>query len=543
MTNKEYANLLVPNVKNDYKYYEEKYPERNLSEDKIVTRFAPSPTGTMHKGNLLSAFTGFNYAKQSGGIFFLRVEDTDQKREVDGGTENIIEALGELNIIFDEGHTLGGNYGPYLQSERKDIYHAFVKKLIEDDLAYPCFCSSEEISEIRAYQEKNKKRIGYYGKYAKCRNLSKEDVINKVNNGEKYIIRLKSPGSFYEKVVLDDLIRGKIEMPENDIDEVILKTDGLPTYHFAHAIDDHLMRSTHIIRGDEWISSYPKHDQLFKALGFKVPKYAHISPINIKDGETVRKLSKRKDPWAAVSYYNESGIPSDVMKLYLATLINSNFEEWYHENTDKDISDFTFSFNKMSISGPIFDLEKLKNISKTYFARLKADTIYNNLLTYTKKYDEEFYNIISKNKDYVIGMLNIERDVPKPRKDIFAYSNIKNIYWFMFDELFDKNEDDYEEVTNVSKEDFIDYVTKYYDEEQSQEDWFNALAIYADTVGYTKDRKAYKENPDNYKGTTADFCKVLRIIITKKNLSPNLYDVIRLLGKDKLLDRVYKYLK
>ena len=327
MTNKEYANLLLPNVKNDWEYYEKKYPERKLNESSMVTRFAPSPTGFVHMGSLLSALTNVWYAKQSNGIVYLRIEDTDQKREVENGVEGIFNDFKNLDVCFDEDLMQGGNYGPYIQSERKDIYQAYAKKLIEEDKAYPCFCSSEEIEKTRELQESKKARIGYYGKYAKCRFLTKEQVIDKINNGEKYIIRFKSPGSFYNKVVLNDLIRGNIEMPENDIDDVIIKSDGLPTYHFAHVIDDHLMRTTHVFRGDEWISSYTKHDQLFKMLDFELPRYAHISPINIKDGETIRKISKRKDPWAAISYYDKRGIPNDAIKLYLATLCNSNFEE------------------------------------------------------------------------------------------------------------------------------------------------------------------------------------------------------------------------
>ncbi len=543
MNNLEYANFLVPNVEKDWNYYENLYKNRNLNNDQIVSRFAPSPTGSMHVGNIYGAFTGYSYAKQSGGIFYLRVEDTDQKREVENGTEAIINGLKELNILFDEGHTIGGEYGPYLQSERKDIYKAFVKKLIEEDKAYPCFCTQDDINSIREIQENKKQRLGYYGKFAKCRNLSRDEIVNKVTNNESYIIRLKSDGSFYNKVILNDLIRGKIEMPENDIDEVILKSDGLPTYHFAHAIDDHLMKTTHVIRGDEWVSSYPKHEQLFRMLGFNLPNYAHISPINIKDGDTIRKLSKRKDPWAAISFYNELGIPHEVIKLYLATLMNSNFEEWYNLNLDKTIEDFEFNFNKMGVNGPIFDYEKLVNISKTYFTTLKASEIYDNLLLYTSKYDTTFNNIVSNNKDYIVNMLNIEREVPKPRKDITAYSDIKKIYWFMFDELFDENSDNYEEVTNVTRDVLIDYFDNIFDRNDSQEEWFGKLSEYANNIGFTNDRKAFKANPENYKGTTADFCKIIRIMITKKNLSPNLYDIVILLGKDKLIDRINKYFK
>lgn len=541
MTNKEYANLLLPNVKHDWEYYEKLYPERKLNPGAMVTRYAPSPTGHVHIGNVFSALCDIWYANNSKGIAFLRIEDTDHNREIENGVESIVEDLKNLNIKYDEGYSIGGIYGPYLQSERKDIYQAFAKKLIEEGNAYPCFCTKEDLDKTRELQESKKTRIGYYGKYAKCRFLTQEQVIDKVNHGEKYIIRFKSPGSFYNKCILNDLIRGKIEMPENDIDDVIIKNDGLPTYHFAHVIDDHLMHTTHVIRGDEWISSYPKHDQLFKLMGFKLPNYVHISPINIKDGETIRKISKRKDPWAAISYYDEKGIPYDAIKLYLATLCNSNFEEWYNTTSSNKIEDFDFSFDKMSISGPIFDLEKLKNISKTYFSRLSAEEIYKNLLIYTNKYDKDFNEIIKNNKEYMINILNIERNTEKPRKDISAYEDIKKYFWYMFDNLFLDNKDTYEEFNDVDNSIVINYAKNIYNESDDEQTWFNNLKEYAEKNGFTSNRKEYKSNPENFKGTTADFCKIIRILITKKNLSPNLYDVLKLIGKDKLLKRINLY--
>lgn len=541
MNNKEYADYLIPNVLHDYEYYEELYPERNLDDSAIVTRCAPSPTGKLHMGSLMQALTSLVYANQTNGVLYLRIEDTDHKREIEDGVNQIVKDFKNLDIDFNEGYSFGGNYGPYLQSERGDIYKAYAKKLIEKDLAYPCFCSEDDLNKIRELQESKKARIGYYGKYAKCRYLTKEQVLEKINNGEKYIIRLKSPGSFYNKAVLNDAIRGKIEQPENDIDIIIIKSDGLPTYHFAHAVDDHLMHTTHIIRGDEWVASYPIHEQLFKVLGFKLPTYAHISPINVKDGNTIRKLSKRKDPWAAMSFYDENGIPNDAIKLYLSTLINSNFEEWYNENPEKSFTDFKFSFDKMSVSGPIFDVEKLNNIAKTYFSRLPAEKIYDELLKYTKKYDEEFYQLVLNNKEYMLNMLNIERGTDKPRKDIACYKDVKKYFWYMFDELFEKNHDMYEEMPNISEELVKNYVNNIYDENSDESSWFSSLKEFADNNGFTSDRKAYKANPENYKGTTADFCKAIRIIITKKNQSPNLYDIIKLIGKDRLLKRIDKY--
>ena len=541
MTNKEYADLLIPNVEHDWNYYEEKYPDRKLDKNAIITRCAPSPTGKLHMGSLMQALTSYVYAKETNGILYLRIEDTDHKREIENGVQLLVQDFKNLEIDFNEGYSFGGEYGPYLQSERKDIYQAYAKKLIEEDLAYPCFCSEDDLNKIRELQESKKARIGYYGKYAKCRYLTKEQVIEKINNGEKYIIRLKSPGSFYNKAVLDDVIRGKIEQPENDIDIIIIKSDGLPTYHFAHAVDDHLMHTTHIIRGDEWVASYPIHEQLFKVLGFKLPKYAHISPINVKDGDTIRKLSKRKDPWAAMSYYDENGIPNEAIKLYLSTLINSNFEEWYNENPEKSFTDFNFSFDKMSVSGPIFDIEKLNNIARTYFSRLSADKIYDELLKYTEKYDDEFNTLIKNNKEYMISILNIERNGDKPRKDIAAYKDVKYYFWYMFDELFNQNTDGYEDILSIDKNILYDYVNKVYDINDDEEAWFSKVKDYADENGFTKDRKQYKENPYKYLGTTADFCKIIRVIITKKNQSPNLYEIIKLLGKDRLLKRIEKY--
>ncbi len=541
MNNKEYADYLIPNVLHDYEYYEKLYPERNLDDSAIVTRCAPSPTGKLHMGSLMQALTSLVYANQTNGVLYLRIEDTDHKREIEDGVNQIVKDFKNLDIDFNEGYSFGGNYGPYLQSERGDIYKAYAKKLIEKDLAYPCFCSEDDLNKIRELQESKKARIGYYGKYAKCRYLTKEQVLEKINNGEKYIIRLKSPGSFYNKAVLNDAIRGKIEQPENDIDIIIIKSDGLPTYHFAHAVDDHLMHTTHIIRGDEWVASYPIHEQLFKVLGFKLPTYAHISPINVKDGNTIRKLSKRKDPWAAMSFYDENGIPNDAIKLYLSTLINSNFEEWYNENPEKSFTDFKFSFDKMSVSGPIFDVEKLNNIAKTYFSRLPAEKIYDELLKYTKKYDEEFYQLVLNNKEYMLNILNIERGTDKPRKDIACYKDVKKYFWYMFDELFEKNYDMYEEMPNISEDLLKNYVNNIYDENSDESSWFSSLKEFADNNGFTSDRKAYKANPENYKGTTADFCKAIRIIITKKNQSPNLYDIIKLIGKDRLLKRIDKY--
>ena len=542
MTNKEYSDFLIPGVEHDYLYYEEKYPERNLKEGAVVSRFAPSPTGFVHMGSLYTSFSDLRFAKQTGGVCFLRIEDTDGKRTVENGIEGILDDFESLNISFDEDPIKGGEYAPYVQSERQDIYKAFAKKLIEEDKAYPCFCTEDTLNEIRTLQEVSKDRIGYYGNYSKCRHLTKEEVIEKINNGEKYIIRLKSNGNFLNKIVLNDLIKGKIEMPENDIDVVIIKGDGLPTYHFAHVVDDHLMRTTHVFRGDEWVSSYPIHDQLFKVLGFKLPKFAHIAPITIKEGNTIRKLSKRKDKEAAISYYAKEGIPSEVINLYLATVNNSNFEEWYNQNTDKTIDDFTFTFNKMPIGGSLFDIDKLMNISKIYFSRQKSEDIVEKLLPYLQKYDEEFYNIVSNNKEKLISILNIEKYIKRPRKDIASFSDVRKYTWYMFDELF--NKDAY---NNIEKKDYYnadilkDYFDNYYDASDEKDVWFDKIKLVAEKYGFAKEVKEYKENPENYKGHVGDVCELIRVAVTSLTTTPDLYEILKILDKKSINDRIMMF--
>src|SRR5574344_1205667 len=447
------ADLIFPEITLTIEDYEKMYPSRDLDKKAIVSRYAPSPTGFIHIGALLATFTGSTFARQTNGKFYLRIEDTDTKRTIENGVSKIINGLKEFDINFDEGPISeteeSGNYGPYIQSDRREIYHAFIKELIKEGKAYPCFCSSEELEELREYQTKKKMRIGYYGKNAKCRNISPEEAIERIQNGEKYIIRLKSPGNFENKIKLNDVIRGQIEMPENDIDIVIMKGDGLPTYHFAHLVDDHLMHTTHVIRGDEWLPSLPVHVQLFEMFGFEPPKYVHISPLMKNDNGTVRKLSKRKDPECAMSYYHELGLPKEAVMLYLATITNSNFEEWYNQNQEKSYLDFKFEFAKMNKSGALFDIDKVYNISKIFMSRLKATNLYARALKYYEEYDKEFYDLLIKYKDRSISMLNIEREVPKPRKDLATYSDIKKEFWYMYDELFNNDHEyDFKSINN-----------------------------------------------------------------------------------------------
>ena len=537
----ELSELLFPNIDKTRTYYEELYPERSLPEGAMVTRFGPSPTGFVHMGSLFGSFIDSIYARQSNGVFFLRIEDTDQKRSVENGVEGIFEDLKSFDIIPDESTKVGGNYGPYIQSERAEIYQTYVKELIAEGLAYPCFMTEEELANIREEQEINKVRTGVYGIYAADRDLSLEEIKTKIANGEEYVIRLKSPGNPKNTVELEDLIKGKMKFPESDEDFVLLKKDGIPTYHFAHAIDDHLMHTTHVIRGDEWVSSVPKHIQLFNVLGFELPKYCHHAPITKKDEETgtIRKLSKRKDPEAAVSYYDEVGIPIDAVKLYLATILNSNFEEWYLENTDKSFKDFTFTFDKMAVGGTAFDIEKLNNISRTYFSRKSGQEVFNETLEWAKKHDADYAKILEDNKDGMTKFLNIEKDGERPRKDIAKYSDVKEEFSYAIDSIF-KNEN-YSKFDGEKKYD-IDLVTDYVENtlnlDVTNEEWFATVKEFAIANGYAGSPKDYKKNPDDYKGHVGDVCEAIRVMVTGRTKSPDLFSIMKILGKDKIKERI-----
>lgn len=550
MTNKELANLIFPNITKTVEDYERMYPERNLEKGSVVTRFGPSPTGFVHLGSLFSSFVARKVATDTKGVCFLRIEDTDQTRLVENSVTEIIRDLKDFHIEFDEGMISEteevGNYGPYMQSKRKDIYQAFASYLIEKGLAYPCFYTSEELAEMKEIQEASKERIGCYGKYAKYRDLPNEEVAQKIKDGHSYIIRLKSPGNFDKKVVVNDLVKGKIEFPENDLDIVIIKKDGLPTYHFAHLVDDHLMRTTHVIRGDEWISSLPTHIQLFQVFGYDVPKYAHLSPLMKIDEETgnKRKLSKRKDPELAVSYYHEAGIPKEAVLLYLMTVANSNFEAWYDANPTLGIEDFTFDFKKVSTSGALFDLEKLYNISKNYISRLKATEVYDRTVIYSKEFDLEFASVLETYKDYSIAIFNIEREQKKPRKDYATFKDVKKQVWYMYDEYFNDNLTyefgkitDQEEIRNI----LFTYFNEFYDELDDKETWFNKVKELSTKLGYCADMKEYKANPDAYKGNVADVSTVIRVAVTTKSQTSDLYEILKLLGKERIEKRISKF--
>ena len=545
MTNKDLANIIFPDITKTIEDYAKMYPERNLEEGAKVTRFAPSPTGYMHLGGFYQAIIDYVMAKNSNGVFFLRNEDTDQQREVKEATKLIMDTLNHYNILPDEYEYNGeivGNYGPYVQSERKEIYHAFIKYLIEIGRAYPCFCTKEELDEMREAQERSKVRTGYYGSYAKYRNVSVEELISKVKEGLPYVIRFKSMGNFDKKFVFDDLVKGKIELPENDEDFVIMKSnDGLPTYHFAHLVDDYLMHTTHVVRGEEWLSSVPKHIELFKAFGFKTPKYVHTPLIIKKDGNSVRKISKRKDPEASMSYYKEKGYPTIAVIEALMTIINSNYEEWHTANPDKEFTDFVYSPKKMSSSGAFFDLEKLDNISRNVISKMTKEEVYDNLYNWTKEYDKEFNELITKYDTYTKNVLNIEREQKKPRKDYDCYSNIKNQIFYMYDELYNPSSYEWQSITDMNEINKVLslYMEKYFDL-SDKEVWFNNIKNLCDELGYASNMKDYKENPDNYKGSVADISTVLRVGITSKSMTPDLYEIMRLLGKDRILSRIEK---
>ena len=544
MNYQDLANLLYPNITGDIKSLEEKYKERQLPEGAEVCRFAPSPTGRMHMGNLFASFIPEVIAKQSKGVFILRIEDTDEKRAIDNGVQLILDDLENFNYVVDEHPIKGGEYGPYVQTQRTEIYHTVAKYLVSIGRAYPCFCSADDLTKMRTIQEAKKDRIGYYGNYAKCRNLTFDEIKERIERGDKWVLRLKSLGDFNKKFVFSDLIKGDIELPENDIDQVLIKSDGIPPYAFAHVCDDHFMRVTTVTRDDSYISSVPYHLEIWNACGFKAPKFAHLLPLNKKDGDTIRKISKRKDPEAAVAFYHEKGIPNEAIKLYFATIMNSNFEDWFLENQDKSYRDFTFTFNKMSTSGSLFDLEKLMNISKVYFSKLTASEIYERVLNYSKQYDEEFYNLIKEDSKYLIDLLNIERNTERPRMDIGSYSDVKKEFWYMYDELFNKVEEPYKDVNYSYDVSFIkDYFENVYDESDNEEDWFNKVKEYASMKGFAINRKEYKEDPSRFLGNIADFCSIIRVMLTTSNMSPNMYDLLKIYGKDKLLKRVDLFLE
>ncbi len=526
-----------------------KYPRRNLKEGEKITRFAPSPTGFMHMGNLYSAIIDERVAHsgKNSGIFFLRIEDTDQKREVEGALEIIIDNLKYYGLNYEEGVINSssddfGIYGPYTQSKREDIYKVFVKDLLQKGLAYPCFCTEEELEEIINKQKaQNCSRLGYYGGWAKYRNFPIEEAIKKIENGEKCVIRLKSPGDFNKKIVVNDILRGNLEFHENDLDVVILKQNGLPTYHFAHLIDDFLMGTTTIIRGEEWLPSLPLHVQLFQIMKWKAPKYLHISPL-MKIDETTgnkRKLSKRKDPENNLEFFKQAGYPGESVVEYLLNLANSNFEDWRRQNKDKNYKDFTFDMKKMNNSGAIFDLIKLNNISKDVVSKMTADEIYNNVSKWAEKYDKELFKLMTENSEYILKIFNIEREnIKKPRKDIAKWSDINNEIEYFFKLNKEEVENNLKDFNREDIKNIVKYFLETYNEKDDNQTWFEKLKEVAEKCGYSSSTKEYKENPDKFKGDISTVATILRVLITGRLQSPDLCSIMKVLGRNKIEERL-----
>lgn len=542
-SNLKMADLLLGNIDKTPQDYEKLYPARNIEKNAKVTRFAPSPTGFLHMGSLFAAFVAMETAKSTGGVFYLRIEDTDKKREVENGVSCIVNGLKEYGIESDEGMLNEtesyGSYGPYIQSERTPIYQSYVKSLIEKGLAYPCFMSEDEISAIREEQSQKKELPGIYGEYAKYRSITVDEAKEKIENGEEYVIRLHSPGKIGDRVKFVDGIKGEIEMDANILDVVLLKKDGTPTYHFAHVVDDHLMRTTDVTRGDEWISSAPIHLQLFEILGFEAPRYAHISPIMKEDEETggKRKLSKRKDPEAAVEFYQNSGYPYEVVLEYLLTIANSNYEEWRMENPDADRSEFEFSLAKMSKAGALFDLAKLNDISKNFISKMSAEEVYDRTCEWAEQNDEKLYSLLNEDEEYAKTIFAIERGNEKPRKDIGKWEDVRNYVSYFYDDLWDRKLDF---ADNLSNEDMIEILEKYseiYDENEKSEDWFPKVRELAISLGYAKAPKEYKKNPDEYKGHVGDVASVIRVAVTGRRNTPDLYEILQTLGADEVMKR------
>ena len=550
MDYKKLAELLFPQIDKTPEYYEEMYPERNLPEGARVTRFAPSPTGYLHIGGLFSALVDVLTAQTTNGVSFLRIEDTDKKREIDDGVSAIVNGFDYFGVEFTEGvtgfGTEKGAYGPYTQSKRAEIYQTIAKSLVEKGVAYPCFCTADELTALREEQTKGDALIwGYFGKWAKCRDLSFEEIEKNIAEGKPWVLRLRSSGSEDKKIMFDDVIRGKIEMPENIIDEVLLKSDGIPTYHFAHACDDHFMRTTHVIRGEEWISSVPKHIELFRVCGYKPPKFAHTPQVMKIDEETgdKRKLSKRKDPEAAVSYFFEQGFPKESVLEYLLTLLNSNFEDWRRANPKAPISEFPFNLKKMSASGCLFDLIKLNDVSKNVISVMTAEQVYDNVCEWAKVYDEDFYGIFTADPEFSKAVVNIDRENPKPRKDIAKWNEVKDYVAYLYNSLYTP---DYTMPENIAKEDAAAIIAKYAETFSLADDkdtWFAKIKDMCEPLGFTPNVKEFKKNPEAFKGHVGDISTVIRIALTSRKNTPDLYSIMQLLGEDEIKVRLAKALE
>ena len=534
------ADLLFPDVHETPEDVEQRFPPRQLPEGAVVTRMAPSPTGFVHLGNLVQGLTSERMAHQSGGVLFLRVEDTDAKREVPGAVEVLIKTLKHYGISFDEGATMEGDngiYGPYRQRQRADIYHVYAKKLVSEGKAYPCFCTEEELTAMRETQEANKENTGYYGKYAIWRDRSLEDIQAQLDAGNPWVLRFRSTGSIENQFKFDDLVKGKLTITENDIDHVLLKSDGIPTYHFAHAVDDHLMRTTHVVRGDEWLPTLPFHIQLFQALGFKLPKYVHIGPLMKMDGSSKRKLSKRKDPELALTYYKAEGFPVAAVYEYIMTLLNSNFEDWRRANPDAPVDNFKFSAKKLNPAGSLFDYAKLVDVSKNVISRMDAEQVYTLLTQWAQEFDPEFGALLAGDPDYATRILAIGRGGKKPRKDLAVWKDAKPYMGFFYDQYLETPEFDGKFAPGVIAKVLNRFLASF-DIADDANTWFEKVKAITTDMGFTTDMKAYKANPDAFPGTVADVSTFIRLAVTGKTNSPDLYTVMQILGKDRTVARI-----
>lgn len=549
--NQNILERLFPNALPTRAEIEERYPSRGLQPEQLVTRIAPSPTGFMHIGTLYTALIAERLAHQSGGVFFLRLEDTDKKREVEGADRLITESLQQYGIAVDEMPAIGdgavevGAYGPYIQSLRREIYQAYVKNLLENDLAYPCFASPEEMETMRKTQESLKLRPGYYGEWAKWRDASDEQILAELDRGTPFVIRFRSNGDYQNrKVKFQDLVKGRVEMPENDQDIVILKSDGLPTYHLAHVIDDHLMGTTHVTRGDEWLASVPLHLQLFAAMGWEPPFFAHLAPIQKTEGGSRRKLSKRKDPEAGMSYYGEQGYPKAAVLDYLLNLANSNFEDWRRENPGQSYRDFRVTFEKLGSSGgALFDFVKLGNISREIIAGYTAEQVYGEALEWSQKYDPELAVLLEKDADYAKNILNIEREnAQKPRKDIAKWSDLRAEIAYFFDENFSLDPAAaLEQLKGLSAEQIRAIIADFlqtYDEATPKDTWFEQIKSITRAHGFADDMKAFRTNPENFKGSIVDVTRIFRVLLTGRGNTPDLYELMHVMGRERLERRL-----
>ena len=535
------AELLLPNIDKTPEYYENMYPSRDLPEDARVTRIAPSPTGYLHLGTLFTSLVN-RTAVNGNGVFFTRIEDTDKKREVEGGIADIIDGLNYFGIKIDEGYISGteetGAYGPYKQSLRADIYKAYVKDLIKRGLAYPCFCTEDELAATREEQNALKVRTGYHGKWARHRDITYEEAKALIDEGKPFVIRLRSQGDEEKRITFTDGIKGKIEMPENDEDFVLLKSDGIPTYHFAHAVDDHLMHTTHVIRGDEWISSVPKHIELFRVLGFKAPKYAHVSPIMKTENGAKRKISKRKDPEAAVRYFIEQGYDADSVIEYLMTVASSDFEDWRRANPTADRTAFTLNLKKMSVSGALFDGDKLLDVSKRVVSGMSSEQVVSKLCDWAKEFDGEFYTLLTQDTEYSKRVFAIDRDCAKPRKDIAKWNDAKDYCSYMYDELYTP---DYTMPERLDTKDCVTILREYiktYSPTEDKNEWFQQIKDICPAAGFAADTKEYKQNPDAYRGNPGDASTIIRIALTGRQQTPDLCSIMNVLGYERCISRL-----